>query len=134
MTLRGATPMDTVILGSMMVAAVLCLCAAVVTAAQAVWSLTRPPAFDYVRQVLRAVAPTQLAAAVMLAAGAVVALSANPPMSTIVLVVCVAGAVGTVAAGCWQSAKAVLRNQQRAAAASAGCGGGACATCTLSCG
>ena len=114
-------------------AAVLCLCAAVVTGAQAVWSLTRPPAFDYVRQVLRAVAPTQLAAAVMLAAGAVVALSARPPMSTVVLIVCVVGAVGTVAAGCWQSAKAVLRSQQQAEAESAACGG-ACATCTLSCG
>ncbi len=118
----------------MVAAAVLCLCAAVVTAAQAVWSLTRPPTVDYVRQVLRAVAPTQLAAAVMLAAGAVVALSAGPPMSTVVLIVCVVAAVGTVAAGCWQSAKAVLRDEKRRGAeASAGCGG-ACATCTLSCG
>jgi hypothetical protein len=118
----------------MLVAAVLCLCAAVVTAAQGVWSLTRPPSVDYVRQVLRAVAPTQLAAAVMLAAGGAVALSAHPPMSTVVLIVCVIGAVATVAAGCWQSAKAVLRDEQRQAAqASAGCGG-ACATCTLSCG
>ena len=122
------------ILLPMVVAAVLCLCAAFVTAAQAVWSLTRPPTVDYVRQVLRAVAPTQLAAAVMLAAGAVVGLSAKPPMSTVVLIVCVAGAVGTVAAGCWQSAKAVLRAEQhRSATAAAGCGG-ACATCTLSCG
>ena len=63
----------------MVVAAVLCLCAAVVTAAQAVWSLTRPPTVDYVRQVLRAVAPTQLAAAAMLAAGAVVASGGQPP-------------------------------------------------------
>lgn len=120
----------------MWVAAVLCLCAAVATAAQGVWSLTRPPSTDYVRQVLRAVAPTQLAAAVMLAAGAVVALSASPPVSTVVLIVSVAGAVGTVAAGCWQAAKAVLRDEQRkqqGAEASSGCGG-ACATCTLSCG
>ena len=134
MTLRGASPMHSVILWPMLVAAVLCLCAAVVTAAQAVWSLTRPPTADYVRQVLRAVAPTQLAAAVMLAAGAVVALWANPPISTVALIVGVAGAVGTVAAGCWQSAKAVLRDEKRqSAAASAGCGG-ACASCTLSCG
>ncbi|MGZ8803228.1 MAG: hypothetical protein ACXWZL_11625, partial [Mycobacterium sp.] len=114
---------------------VLCLVAAVVTAAQGVWSLTRPASVDYVRQVLRAVAPTQLAAAVMLAAGAVVALSASPPMLTVVLIVCITGAVGTVAAGCWQSAKAVLRDEQRkqhGTEASAGCGG-ACATCTLSC-
>lgn len=120
----------------MFVAAVLCLGAAVVTAALCVWSLMRPPSTDYVRQVLRAVAPTQLAAAVMLAAGAVVALAAGPPMSTLVLIVCVAGAIGTVAAGCWQAATAVLRDEQlkqRGAQVSAGCGG-ACATCTLSCG
>ncbi|MGB3234060.1 MAG: hypothetical protein WA944_08390 [Mycobacterium sp.] len=120
----------------MLVAAVLCLVAAVVTAAQGVWSLTRPPSADYVRQVLRAVAPVQVAAAVMLAAGAPVALAAAPPVSTLVLIVCVVGAVGTVAAGCWQSAKAVLREEQRtlAAADPSSCGGGACATCTLSCG
>ncbi|GJF11470.1 hypothetical protein NGTWS0302_10360 [Mycolicibacterium cyprinidarum] len=120
----------------MLVAAVLCLCAAVVTAAQGVWSLTRPPSADYVRRVLRGVAPIQLAAAVMLAAGAAVALAAGPPMSTVVLIVCVVGAVGTVAAGCWQSATAVLREEQRNrsdSGAAAGCGG-ACATCTLSCG
>ena len=134
MTLRGATPMHPVILWPMVAAAVLCLCAAVVTAAQAVWWLTRPPTVDYVRRVLRAVAPTQLAAAVILAAGASVALSAGPPMSAVVLIGCVVGAVGTVAAGCWQSAKAVLRDQKRREAqSSAGCGG-ACATCTLSCG
>ena len=105
--------MHPVILWPMVVAAVLCLCAAVVTAAQAVWWLTRPPTVDYVRRVLRAVAPTQLAAAVILAAGAVVALSASPPMSAVVLIGCVVGAVGTVAAGCWQSAKAVLRDEKR---------------------
>ncbi|MCH9641112.1 MAG: hypothetical protein K0U70_14835 [Actinomycetia bacterium] len=120
----------------MLVAAVLCLCAAVVTAAQGLWSLTRPPSPDYVRQVLRGVAPIQLAAAVMLAAGAAVAIAASPPTSVVVLIVSVVGAVFTVAAGCWQSAKSVLRREQlnrSAAGASAGCGGG-CATCTLSCG
>ncbi|MDZ4269629.1 MAG: hypothetical protein U1D00_28770, partial [Mycobacterium sp.] len=99
-------------------------------------SLTRPSSGDYVRQVLRAVAPTQLAAAVMLAAGAVVGLSVSPPMSTVVLVVCIIGAVATVAAGCWQSAKAVLRDEQlrQQDKEASSCGGGACATCTLSCG
>ena len=119
----------------MLVAAVLCLCVAVAIAAQGVWSLMRPPPADYVRRVLRAVAPVQLAAAVMLGAGGAVALSASPPKSTIVLTVCVIGAVGTIAAGCWQSAKAVLREEQRnrqAAGTAGGCGG-ACATCTLSC-
>jgi hypothetical protein len=51
----------------MLIAAVLCLCAAVAIAALGLWLLTRPrTADDPVRQVLRAVAPTQLAAAVML--------------------------------------------------------------------
>ena len=56
---------------------------------------------------LRAVAPTQFAAAAMLAAGGLVALSAKPQTGVLVVVVCVVGAVGTVAAGCWQSAKVV---------------------------
>ncbi len=98
----------------MFVAAVLSLCAAVVTAALGAWSLMRRPSTDYVQQVLRAVAPTQLAAAVMLGAGAVVALSATAPMSVVILAVCVAGAIGTVAAGCWQAATAVAAAQRPA--------------------
>lgn len=120
----------------MFVAAVLSLCAAVVTAALGAWSLTRRPSTDYVQQVLRAVAPTQLAAAVMLGAGGVVALSATAPMSVVILVVCVVAAIGTVAAGCWQAATAVARrNAQHAAVTGGGCGSGAsgCGTCTLSC-
>ena len=114
----------------MLIAAVLCLCAAVATAGGGLFLLTRPVAADPVRQVLRAVAPTQLAAAVMLTAGGVVALSARPQMGLVVVVVCVIGAVCTVAAGCWQSAKVVAHGQ--AVQAAAGCGG-ACATCTLTC-
>jgi uncharacterized membrane protein YfcA len=117
----------------MLVAALLSLCAAVVTAALGAWSLTRRPSDDYVQQVLRAVAPTQLAAAVMLAAGGAVALSAPPSTALMILVVCVVGAVGTVAAGCWQSAKAVSRANARQATTTGGCGS-ACGTCTLSCG
>ncbi|MCH9640184.1 MAG: hypothetical protein K0U75_10565 [Actinomycetia bacterium] len=119
----------------MLVAAVLCLGAAVATVVQGVWSLTRPPSADYVRRVLRGVAPVQLAAGAMLAAGGLVAMSASPPTSVVVLTVCVVGAVGTVAAGCWQSATAVLREQRNRPpdGEAAGCGG-ACATCTLSCG
>ena len=60
----------------MLIAAVLCLCAAVATGALGVWLLSRPQSNDYVRQVLRGVAPIQLAAAVMLAAGGAVALAA----------------------------------------------------------
>jgi hypothetical protein len=115
----------------MLIAAVLCLCAAVATAGLGLWLLTRPRSADPVHQVLRAVAPTQLAAAVMLTAGGAVALSARPQTALLVVVVCVVGAVATVAAGCWQSAKAVAR-QEQAVSVQGGCGG-ACATCTLSC-
>ncbi|MGD9622097.1 MAG: hypothetical protein AB7G47_16305 [Mycolicibacterium sp.] len=119
----------------MSVAAVLCLCAAAAIAAQGAWSLTRPFPADYRRQVLRGVAPIQLAAAVMLGAGGVVGLSAELPLSAVVLVVCVAVAVVTVVAGCWQSAKAVLLKEQRTRAVTGtapGCGE-SCATCTLFC-
>ena len=51
----------------MLIAAVLCLCAAVATAGLGVWLLSQPKSGDYVRQILRGVAPIQLAAAVMLA-------------------------------------------------------------------
>ena len=121
----------------MLTAAVLCLCAAVATAAVGLRLLTRPHSGDYGRLVLRAVAPTQLAAAVMLAAGGVVALSTRPATGLLVVIVCVVGAVSTVAVGCWQSAKVIARGQ---AGAAAGVGaslrgdcGGACGTCTLSC-
>jgi hypothetical protein len=111
----------------MLIAAVLCLGAAVITAGLGLWLLARPRYSDPVRQVLRTVAPTQLAAAAMLAAGGAVALSARPQTGLLVVVVCVIGAVGTVTAGCYQSAKAVA-GQERAASCE-----GACASCTLSC-
>jgi len=121
----------------MLIAAVLCLCAAVATAALGAWLLTRPRSGDFVRQVLRGVAPTQLAAAVMLAAGGAVALSARPDTGLVVVIVCVIGAVSTVAAGCWQSAKVVAASAaqstgERSPSGAVGCGG-ACGTCTLSC-
>jgi len=50
----------------MLIAAVLCLCAAVVIAALGVWLLARPHTTDAAQLVLRGVAPTQLAAAAML--------------------------------------------------------------------
>lgn len=118
----------------MLIAAVLCLCAAVATAAMGLWSAARPHATDQVAQVLRAVVPTQFAAAVMLGAGGVVALAAPPHAGVLALVVCVIGAVGTVAAGCYQSAKAVALREalQKSATDEASCAG-SCASCTLSC-
>ena len=118
----------------MLFAAVGCLCAAAATAAIGGWTLSRPRSADIVRQVLRAVAPTQLAAAAMLTVAGVVALSSQPETGAVVVIVCVIGAVATVAAGCWQSAKFVVARTGAApacAGTSAGCGTGACATCTL---
>lgn len=111
----------------MLIAAMLCLCAAVATAAGGVWVLSRPRSGDPRDQVLRAVAPTQFAAAAMLAAGGAVALSARPDTAIVVVIVCAVGAVCTVAAGCWQSAKVIARSP-----ATVSCGG-TCASCTLTC-
>ena len=111
----------------MLIAAVLCLCAAAASAALGVRALARPVPAAGTQQVLRAVAPTQLAAAVMLAAGGVVALSNQHYIGLLLL--CVTGAVGTVTAGVWQVARYAngrLRGCQRS-------GEGPCATCTLSC-
>lgn len=111
----------------MLIAGVLCLCAALASAARGLWTLSRPANADVTQQVLRAVAPTQLAAAVMLAAGGVVALAGSPHTGLLVVIVCVLGAIGTVAAGSWQGARYAVRSE-----ATAGCGG-SCASCTLSC-
>ena len=100
----------------MLIAAVLCLCAAVATAAMGLWSLagptppTRSPRFC--GPWCRPSWPPRS----MLAAGGVVALAAPPHAGVLALVVCVVGAVGTVAAGCYQSAKSVaLREAAREA-------------------
>ena len=91
----------------MFFAAVGCLCAAVATAAVGGWTLLRPGSADFVRQVLRAVAPTQLAAAAMLAVAGVVALSSQPETGAVVVSCACSARSRTVAAGCWQSAKFV---------------------------
>lgn len=114
----------------MLIAGVLCVCAALAAAAFGIWSLAQPPAADPTQLALRAMAPTQLAAAVMLIAGGVVALAAPAQTALVVVIVCVTGALGTLAAGSWQSARYALRRE--AAAAEAGCAGN-CAGCTLSC-
>ncbi|CAN5375966.1 hypothetical protein BH09ACT7_BH09ACT7_54830 [soil metagenome] len=111
----------------MLIAGVLCLCAAVVSAAFGLWTMTRPRSADPTQQVLRAVAPTQLAAAVMLTAGGTVALANPAHIGVAVVIVCVLGAVGTVAAGSWQGARFAVRQEAPADCA------GSCAACTLSC-
>ncbi|SRX92832.1 hypothetical protein MSP7336_01058 [Mycobacterium shimoidei] len=112
----------------MLIAGVVCLCAALVSGVLGLRSLSRSGAADDPQWVTRSIAPTQLAAAVMLTAGGAVAL-AGPHRAAVVLVgVCVAGAVGTVAVGSWQSARYALRRE----AAAAHCAGD-CASCTLPC-
>jgi len=112
----------------MFIAGVVCLCLAVLIAGSGVWTLTRPAGADLTAQVLRAVAPTQLAAGVMLAAGGVAALVAPASIALMVLILCVVGAIGTVAAGSWQGARYAARRE----AAAPGCAG-SCISCTRSC-
>lgn len=112
----------------MLIAGVLCICAAVASGGFGTWSLAHNRNFGATALALRAMAPTQLAAAVMLAAGGAVALAAVPNTALVVLVVCIAGALGTLAAGSWQSARFAVRQE----AAEPACAG-SCAGCTQSC-
>lgn len=112
----------------MLIIGVLCVCAAVSSAGCGAWSLTHTGAAGVTAVALRAMAPTQLATAVMLAAGGVVALAASAQTALVVVIVCIAGALGTLAAGSWQSARFALRRE----AAAPDCGR-TCAVCTLSC-
>jgi hypothetical protein len=113
----------------MLIAAVLCLCVAAASFGLGARALARPARVGSTQQMLRGVAPTQLAAAVMLAAGGVVALSDHPSIGLLVL--CIAGAVGTVAAGVWQGARYAHSTLIRGACQRSG--DQACTTCTLSC-
>ena len=129
----------------MLIAGVLCVCAAVVSAGFGTWSLSHRQTANSTASTattetnalaLRAMAPTQLAAAVMLAAGGVVALVASPHTALVLVIVCVAGALGTLAAGSWQSARFVLRREATEPNWQPNweddCEGN-CAGCTLSC-
>jgi hypothetical protein len=134
----------------MLIAGVLCVCAAVVSAGFGTWSLSHSQTANSTATTgtnalaLRAMAPTQLAAAVMLAAGGVVALVASPHTALVLVIVCVAGALGTLAAGSWQSARFALRREatepnlkpnlkpNREPNREDDCEGN-CAGCTLSC-
>jgi len=112
----------------MLIAGVLCVCVALLMAVLGLWSLARPADTDTAALVMRSVAPPQLAAAIMLAAGGAVALGAHHGSAVPVVLVCIAGAIGTVAAGSWQTARFALRHEE----APARCVG-SCAACTLSC-
>lgn len=115
----------------MLIAGVVCVCAAIASAAFGIWTLTHAPTGDATQLALRSMAPTQLAAAVMLTAGGMVALAASPQTALVVVIVCIAGALGTLATGSLQSARYALRHQP-VAVNDAGCAG-SCAACTLSC-
>lgn len=112
----------------MVIAGVLCVCAALLCAGFGTWSLSNTQAVGATALALRAMAPTQLAAAVMLAAGGAVALAASPHTALALVIVCATGALGTLAAGSWQSARYALRRD----AVEAKCAGN-CAVCASSC-
>ena len=115
----------------MIVGAVVCLGLAVLIGGSGLWTLARTPGVDVTGQVLRAVAPTQIAAAVMLAAGAIVALTARGQIGAIALVTGFLGAVATIAAGSWQGARYAARRE----ATADGCGAGeGCGSCAKICG
>lgn len=110
----------------MRIAGVLCLVAAVVALAFGLWSLrSRPGIADPAQLLLRAVAPAQLAAAAMLAAGGAVTLAGPPRGAVPVLVISVLGAVGTLAAGAYQGARYAVRRVPEPPASGC-CGGCGC--------
>ncbi len=114
----------------MLIVGLLCLAAAVLLSAAALVSLigTRDQLQDLRAQARRALVPTQFAAAVMLAAGGLLALTVGLHALPLVLVAA-AGAVVTVAVGAWQAGRSAV---ERANAEPAGCAG-SCGTCTTSC-
>src|SRR3979411_2005603 len=93
----------------MLIAGVVCVCAAVASAASGIWSLSQAPTAEPTQLALRSMAPTRWAAAVRLAAGGVVALAASPQAASVVVIVCIVGAFGTLATGSLQSAREALR-------------------------
>ena len=116
----------------MTVAALVCLGMAVLIGGSGLWTMTRPAPADLTGQVVRAVAPTQLAAGVMLVAAGLVAWAAPSPIAVIGLIVGVFGATAVLVAGSWQSARYVERKQ---AAGGGGCGSGdGCGGCAKVCG
>jgi hypothetical protein len=114
----------------MLIAGVLCVCVAVAMAVLGLRSLARPvgTGTGTVGLIMRSVAPPQLAGAIMLAAGGAVALAAPSATALPVICVCIVGALGTVAAGSYQSARYALRREEASATCS-----GSCAACTLAC-
>lgn len=113
----------------MVIGAWVCLLLAALIGGAGLRTLSRRAPADLTGQVLRLVAPTQVAAAVMLAAAGLIALLAPARFGTPALIVGVIGAVATVAAGSWQGARYAAARES-----AGGCGSdGGCGTCTKAC-
>ena len=114
----------------MVIGAVLSLGLAVLVGGTGLRTLRRGPGTDVTGQIQRLIAPTQIAAAVMLAAGGIVALAAPAGIGLVGLIVGALGAIGTIGAGSWQGARYAARQQ----ASAGGCGSDAgCAGCSQLC-
>ena len=113
----------------MVIGAVLSLLLAVLIGGSGLWTLARRGGIDVNDRALRAVAPTQIAAAVMLVAGGVAALTAPSQIGLSGLIITAAGAIGTIAVGSWRAARYAASRQ---GAVDCGSGGG-CAGCTQLC-
>lgn len=118
----------------MLITGVLCLGVALLSGGRGLWWLLHSRTHSNTTEVarlapLRAMAPAQLAAAVMLVAAGLVALVGSSDTAVVIVVICIGGAVGTLAAGSWQSARFAVRRETVV-----GDCGNACASCTLSCG
>lgn len=114
----------------MIIGAVLSLGLAVLIGGSGLWTLARRPAVDLTTEVVRMVAPTQIAAGIMLAAGGVLALAAPGRIGLIALIVGAVGAIGTVLAGSWQGARYAAGREAAASGSGGGCGSaGGCGGC-----
>ena len=113
----------------MVVGAVLSLVLAVLIGGSGLWTLARRSGVDLTGQVLRAVAPTQVAGAVMLFAGGIAALTAPARIGLGGLIIAAIGAISTIGAGSWRAARYVARQQRTADCGSAD----GCAGCTQLC-
>ncbi len=113
----------------MVVGAVLSLVLAGLIGGSGLWTLARRSGVDLTGQVLRAVAPTQVAGAIMLFAGGIAALAAPARIGLGGLIIAAIGAICTIGAGSWRAARYVARQQRTADCGSAD----GCAGCTQLC-
>ena len=117
------------IVSPMVVGAVLSLVLAALIGGSGLWTLARRSGVDLTGQVLRAVAPTQVAGAVMLFAGGIAALAAPVRIGLVGLILAAIGAISTIGAGSWRAARYAARQQRVADCGSAD----GCAGCTQLC-